>query len=193
MANSLSVSGRMSSTIVRDKHCVTPTGALLIEQKKAARLDLKLSYLIRMVLCILCRFVNANHGEYAAVQWHRKRWLLSRGSIRRFHLDLTFPRCWGVIYPFSCSRISIALQRDDKKRTTQGRLMLDIYATTRQSYRRGEIRNIGLFHSVFNIADGMKKLKGNGALFRALVSRRLMYPVENYIVRPCEMYAMRSC
>jgi hypothetical protein len=70
MANSLSVSGRMSSTIVRDKHCVTPTGALLIEQKKAARLDLKLSYLIRMVLCILCRFVNANHGEYAAVQWH---------------------------------------------------------------------------------------------------------------------------
>jgi hypothetical protein len=70
--------------------------------------------------------------------------------------------------------------------------MNGIYAAG-QSYCRAEIRKIGLIRSEFNIADDMTKLKGNGALFRAMVSGRLVHPVENYIVRPCEMDSMRSC
>jgi hypothetical protein len=70
--------------------------------------------------------------------------------------------------------------------------MNNIYAAG-QSYCRAEIRKIGLARSEFNIAEAVTKLKGNGALFRAMVSGRLVNPVENYIVQTCEMYAMRSC
>jgi hypothetical protein len=55
--------------------------------------------------------------------------------------------------------------------------MIDIYAA-RKSCRRGEIRNIGLIRSEFNIADDMTKLKRNGALFLATVSGRLVHAVE---------------
>jgi hypothetical protein len=68
-----------------------------------------------------------------------------------------------------------------------------IYAPPGKQYRQAEFRNIGLIRSEFKIADDMKKLKGNGTLFRAMVSGRVVHPVEIYIVRPCEMYAMGSC
>jgi hypothetical protein len=79
-----------------------------------------------------------------------------------------------------------------QKRTTEDRLMIDRYAA-RQSYCRAEIWNIGLIRSEFNIAENVTRLKGNGALFHAMVSGHLVHPVENYIVQPCEMPAMRYC
>lgn len=69
------------------------------------------------------------------------------------------------------------------KRTTEGRLMIDLFAV-RQSYRRGEIDNVGLIRSEYNIADDLTKLKGNGALFRAMLTNRLLHPVEDFIIRP---------
>jgi hypothetical protein len=51
-----------------------------------------------------------------------------------------------------------------QKRTTEHRLMIDIFAA-RQVHRRREIDNIGLIRSEFNLADDLTKLLGNGAFF----------------------------
>lgn len=70
-----------------------------------------------------------------------------------------------------------------QKRTTEARLMIDVFVA-RQSYHRGEIDNIGLIRSEYNLADDLTKLSGNGALFRALMLGRVTHPVEDYILRP---------
>lgn len=68
------------------------------------------------------------------------------------------------------------------KNTTEGRLMLDIFAA-RQAYSRREIDNIGLIKSEVNLADDLTKMKGNGALARAMQSSRLDHRAEDYILR----------
>jgi hypothetical protein len=93
-----------------------------------------------MALCALCRFAPAKHGDYAAVPWLWKRLLSSRVSIRRLLLDLSFRRCWRVIYRFLCSRILTLFNvTTTQERTTECRLMIDIYSA-RQSFCRGELR-----------------------------------------------------
>jgi hypothetical protein len=70
-----------------------------------------------------------------------------------------------------------------QKRTTEHRLMIDIFAA-RQAYRRREIDNIGLIRSEFNLADDLTKLRGNGAMLRAIQSGRIQHPIEDFVVRP---------
>lgn len=68
------------------------------------------------------------------------------------------------------------------KRTTEGRLMIDIYAA-RESFRRREIDNIGFIRTAYNPADDLTKLHGNGALMQFLRSGILNHPIADCIVR----------
>lgn len=51
--------------------------------------------------------------------------------------------------------------------TTEGRLMLDIFAA-RQGYNRREIDNVTMIRSEINVAGDLTKMNGNGALSVAL-------------------------
>jgi hypothetical protein len=68
-----------------------------------------------------------------------------------------------------------------QKRTTEGRLMIDVFSA-RQSFKRGEIDDIALIRSEFNLADHLTTLKGNGALLRAVRSCRIQPPIVDFIV-----------
>lgn len=68
------------------------------------------------------------------------------------------------------------------KNTTEGRLMLDIFAA-RQSYSRREIENIGLIKSEYKLADDLTKINGNGALRRAMQTSRVDREIEDFILR----------
>jgi hypothetical protein len=69
-----------------------------------------------------------------------------------------------------------------QKRTTEGRLKVDVFAA-RQSFKRGEIDNISLIRSEFNLADDLKKLKGYSTLLRAMRSCRIQHPIVDFIAR----------
>jgi hypothetical protein len=68
-------------------------------------------------------------------------------------------------------------------RTSEGRLMLDIYAA-RESYRNREMDNIALIRSQHNIADAMTKVRGNSALLDLLRAHRIEHPVARYVLNP---------
>jgi hypothetical protein len=70
-----------------------------------------------------------------------------------------------------------------RKRTSEGRLMLDIYAAG-EAYRRGEMDNIALIRTQYNIADAMTKTQGNDALLRVLQTHRIDHPVVQYVLQP---------
>jgi hypothetical protein len=69
------------------------------------------------------------------------------------------------------------------KRTTEGRLMLDLYAA-REAYKNRELDNIALIRSEHNVADAMKKVSGNEALLKVLKSHKVNHPVVQYVVSP---------
>jgi hypothetical protein len=78
------------------------------------------------------------------------------------------------------------------KRTTECRLMLDIYAA-REAYKKREIDNIALIRSQYNIADAMTKVKGNGALLNALETHKLAHPVVKYVFSPVVSERSTAC
>lgn len=67
-------------------------------------------------------------------------------------------------------------------RTTEGRLMINIYAT-RELIRRRKIDTIGFICNQHNIADDLTKMNRNCALFHAMVSSKIRYPMENYVMQ----------
>jgi hypothetical protein len=69
------------------------------------------------------------------------------------------------------------------RRTTEGRLMIDIYAA-REAYRNREIDNIALIRTQYNVADAMKKVPGSSALLNALRTHRIDHPVVQYVLNP---------
>jgi hypothetical protein len=69
------------------------------------------------------------------------------------------------------------------KRTTEGRLMLDLCAA-REAYKNREIDNIALIRSEHNVADAMTKVSGNEALLKMLKSHRLNHAVVQHVVAP---------
>lgn len=60
--------------------------------------------------------------------------------------------------------------------TTEGTLMLDIFAAWK-GYTRREIENIGLIRREVNFADDLTKMNGNGALTAAMEMNKLAYDV----------------
>lgn len=65
---------------------------------------------------------------------------------------------------------------------SSGRTMLDLHAA-REAYTAGEINNIGLIDSKFNIADSLTKVKNqNPALHAFLRTNRITHPIRQYIV-----------
>jgi hypothetical protein len=48
----------------------------------------------------------------------------------------------------------------------------------RRAYRHREIDNAGFLRLEFNLADDLTKLRGNGALLRAMQSGRIQHSIE---------------
>jgi hypothetical protein len=69
------------------------------------------------------------------------------------------------------------------RQTTEGRLMIDIYAA-REAYRKREMDNIALIRSQHNVADALTKVPGNGALLAVLKQHSVDHPVEQYVLDP---------
>lgn len=69
--------------------------------------------------------------------------------------------------------------------TTEGRLMLDIFAS-RQGESRREIDKIGLIRSVVNLADDLTRMTGNGALTAGVKTSKLSHDVEDCTSRGLE-------
>lgn len=68
------------------------------------------------------------------------------------------------------------------QQTTENLLMIDISAV-RQAYRKFEISQVGLVSTRHNPADGLTKVKGNGALEKMLSTEHDTCPVEQWIIR----------
>jgi hypothetical protein len=68
-------------------------------------------------------------------------------------------------------------------RTSEGRLMLDIYAA-RKSYRNREMDNLVLIRSQHNVADAMTKISGNESLINVLQTHRVDDPVVQFVLDP---------
>jgi hypothetical protein len=68
-------------------------------------------------------------------------------------------------------------------RTSEGRLMLDIYAA-RESYRNREMDNIVLIRSQHNVADSMTKLSCNEARINVLRTHRMDHSVVQFVLDP---------
>lgn len=66
--------------------------------------------------------------------------------------------------------------------TTERRLMVDISAA-REAYNDGLISNVGLISSNYNPADGLTKLKSNGALQDLMLRNVIDHPVRQFVVR----------
>jgi hypothetical protein len=67
------------------------------------------------------------------------------------------------------------------RRTSEGRLMLDIYAA-REAYRNREMDNICLIRSEYNVADAMTKAPGNSALLKTIQTHFIYHPVVQYVI-----------
>jgi hypothetical protein len=67
------------------------------------------------------------------------------------------------------------------KRTTEGRLKLDICAA-REAYKRGDLHNIALIRTQYNVADAMTKVPGNNALLNLLMTHKIDHPVVQYVM-----------
>jgi hypothetical protein len=67
------------------------------------------------------------------------------------------------------------------KPTTERRLMLGIYAA-REAYKRGDLDNIALIRTEYNVADSMTKVPGNGALLTLLKTHHIEHPVVQYVM-----------
>jgi hypothetical protein len=70
-----------------------------------------------------------------------------------------------------------------QKRTSEGRLKIDMYAA-REAYRRHDLDNIALIKSEFNLTDALTKVPGNSALLDALRTHRISHPVAQYVLAP---------
>jgi hypothetical protein len=70
-----------------------------------------------------------------------------------------------------------------QRRTSEGRLMIDMYAA-REAYRRHDLDNISLIKSEFNLADALTKVPGNSALLDTLRTHRISHPVAQYVLAP---------
>jgi hypothetical protein len=68
--------------------------------------------------------------------------------------------------------------------TASGRIMLDLHAA-RQSYLRGEIDNVGLIESRYNVADSLTKIKNpNSSLLALLRTHKINHPIKQFVVSP---------
>lgn len=68
------------------------------------------------------------------------------------------------------------------QQTTEKRLMIDISAA-REAYRKFDISRVGLVSTLHNPADGLSKIKDNGALRDLIITGRDSCPVQQWIVR----------
>ncbi len=65
--------------------------------------------------------------------------------------------------------------------TSERRLMIDINAA-REAYNDRSMSNIALIDSVHNPADGLTKVRSNGALRQLLETHTINHPVRQFIV-----------
>lgn len=92
-----------------------------------------------------------------------------------------YTRTWHPILKLTDSKFLLDVLTSNKN-TTERRLMLDIFAT-RQVYAEKEIDNIGLIKSEVDLAHDLKKIKGNGALCRAMETSVINHVIKDYIIR----------
>jgi hypothetical protein len=57
--------------------------------------------------------------------------------------------------------------------------MLDIYAD-REACKRGDLDNIALIRTQYNVADAMTKVPGNNALLTLLMTHKVDHPVVQF-------------
>lgn len=58
--------------------------------------------------------------------------------------------------------------------------------SAREAYREKKIANVALFHSDYNSADSLTKMKGNGAMEKLMETNKVSHPIRQWVIQPSQ-------